>query len=433
MGLPREAAMWFASDGSWAARAFRAFDAPTGWLLLAFLAARSPRPYAERGAYALMTIGFVLALAEFPFHRWMVDNEYLLRAPPLYVGLGVGAFILAKGRPWERWVSLALIARALYWGSAGVVDVARSGLGEEPYLFVNRIGLLALAALAVAAAVRLARQDERPGSGVMIPVLALGPLGVLIETAVRASLPPEDHFRYGSLVLVNLLTLGLVRPILVLQGLAKEALFPALMRVTLAAGVATGATLVASPLDIGSSATNVDAVATYGFGLSIGLLAIAVLDTTPRTAPPPSTATPPSSTLPPPPPAQTDEAEVAGRPQWQVLLLALRGSHLPAGTPALGTQALTQRGLVERTGIRASRISTLVRELNEGAALRLDAHLPGWREGPMGRGSPEVILQFRGAVEGQPGVWVYYRLSLVGEELARTIAETEFREKSPAR
>lgn len=56
--------------------------------------------------------------------------------------------------------------------------------------------------------------------------------------------------------------------------------------------------------------------------------------------------------------------------------------------------------------------------MNEGAEARLDAFLPEWRaRAPPGL-VPEIIHQHRGAIPGHPGVWVYYRLTPLGERLA---------------
>lgn len=440
----------------WRWGTFRALDAPTGWLLLAFLAARSPRPTSKQLAYALTGVGLTLAVAEFPFHRAMVDNEHILRALPLYYGLGVGAYVLAAGRTWERWLSLALMSRAFYWSTAGTIDVARSGLGDVAHLFVNRIGLLALGIAAIAAVVRLMRTDDRPPASVVIPALIIGPAAALIETGASLALPPDDVFRYGSLVFANLLTLGLVRPILTLAGVAPTTLVPALGRVALATGVATVATLGMAPFDFGDAPLT-DAAVAYAFGACIGLIAVAALEAAPNFrlhragppvtepahppgAPPQELAEHPSEAPtrgPPAEPASLSAATTAfpiptSRPQWQTVLIEIKGSHLPEGASAAGEYRLTQRAIVERTGVRASRVSTLVRELNESATTRLDSYSPGWREGPHGRGTADLIRQYRGAVAGVPGIWVYYRLTPLGEALAEALESAEFRENSAA-
>ncbi|HVM44479.1 MAG TPA: hypothetical protein VM582_00985, partial [Candidatus Thermoplasmatota archaeon] len=54
MALPRDAALWFAADAGMVSRSFRALDAPTGPLLLAFLAARSRAAWGRPVAWALI-------------------------------------------------------------------------------------------------------------------------------------------------------------------------------------------------------------------------------------------------------------------------------------------------------------------------------------------------------------------------------------------
>lgn len=428
MGLPRDAAIWIASDPGFLTRAFRALDAPTGYLLLAFLAARSPRPGARRWAFAFIIVGAVVALAEFPFHRTMVEYEYIFRAIPLYAGLGMASYVLAAGRPWERWVALALIARALYWGVAGVLDVARSGLGDVAHLFVNRAGLVLLAAAALAASVRLLRSEDPLPSSVVVPVLLIGPAAALFETGVSLALPAS--FRYGSLVLVNLVTLGLVRPVLALMGMAREMLFPVLVRVTLASGIAVASTMVAPAFLLTTDMPHADAVTTYGFGLMVGLLAIAALEG----APPislrrPDAAPPPIGGDPETGPGAAMRLKTTGRPQWQVLLEILKGSSLPSGVSTTGELRLTQKALAEALGVRPSRIASIVSDLNEPMGRRLDQYTPQWRATHPPGLTIEVVRQFRGTIPGNPGVWVYYRLTPIGERLAEA-AQRDFLETS---
>lgn len=158
----------------------------------------------------------------------------------------------------------------------------------------------------------------------------------------------------------------------------------------------------------------------------VGAMALAVLevlwprleqpplveDLTPATAERPPAATPRPRTAP----------SALDGPQWQTLLLALRGSCLPEGAAPRGEDRLRQRTLVEATGIPAPRVSTIVRDLNETAAARLDGYAPGWRgEGALPL-EPQLVQQLRGSVVGLPGVWVYYRLTPLGERLAGTLA-----------
>jgi len=258
--------------------------------------------------------------------------------------------------------------------------------------------------------------------GVVLPVLLIGPTAALFETSVSLSLPPESHFRYGSVILVNLLTLGLVRPVLALLGIARDAVYPALTRATFASGTAVLSTLIIPPLGDGPAA--LDQVTVYGVGLCVGLLTVALLEALPPArlklgdlARAPADAGAPGASM------RISPRE--DRPQWQVLLLALRGTCLERGAASAGEPHLTQKALAERTGMRASRISTLVRELNASAASRLDASLPGWREGRPAGLEPELVAQHRGSVPGMPGVWVYYRLTPLGERLATALLDRQ--------
>ena len=425
MTLPREYAIWLASDAGIVTRAFRALDAPTGFLLLAFAAARSGLARHQRLVWWLVGAGALTALLQFPFHTTMIRYEYAVRAIPLYVGYGVAAYVCAGGRGWERWIALALVARMLYWGMAGVFSFASEGIGNEPNVTISRIGLMALMVVSVAAAARLLRREGGPRPSITILVLLVGPACAFFEMAIQSSLPPEHVFRFGSVVVLNLVTLGLVRPVVTIAGLAPDKLVPIVGRASLAAGLGALSTILVrfelpstrpTSLDLA-----VDDAATFGVGLVVGLLVLAFVEWLPGLG----AGSRDARTLPivdggAGPDALARAAGHDGAPHWQVLLRALRdsSSHGPAGKVDF---RVTQKGLVAHTGLRASRISTLVRELNASSEARLDAYVPGWREAHRGRAPFLLIEQSSGAVEGRAGAWTYYRLSPAGELLAAAL------------
>lgn len=429
MTLPREYAIWLASDGGPLTRTFRAFDAPSGFLLLAFVAARSSLRQRTSIAWSLVGVGVLVALLEFPLHRTMVEYEYAVRALPLYLGYGLAAYVGSGGRAWERWIALGLLARMFYWGTAGLASVLAEGLGDAPAVYLNRIGLLALLAVSFACAGRLLRERDGPRRSKVLLVLAIGPLCALFEVAVASSLPPDHAFRFGSVVVLNLVTLGLVRPVVTLAGIAPERMLPALSAAAISSGLATLSTIfVRLELPEGGAGTldvALDDAIAFGVGLAVGLLALALVERlrTPRVG---KEA----------PAREPAAAQPSPSPHWQILLLALRGSCTD-GRPATPAELrLTQKGLVERTGLRASRISTLVRDINASAQTRLDAYVPGWREGYKATGDPVIIEQYSGAIRERPGVWTFYRLSRAGEalaaaiELSRPSKEAEFTQNS---
>lgn len=417
MALPREYAIWLASDDGVLTKTFRAFDAPSGFLLLAFVAARSALPRRNAIAWSLVGAGVLAAFLEFPLHRTMIEHEYAVRVLPLYLGFGLAAYAGSGGRPWERWIALGLLARMLYWGTAGVASVLTEGLGQDDVnVYLNRVGLLALFVMSLVCAARLLVGRDGPQRSIVLLVLATGPVCALFEVAVAASLPPEHVFRFGSVVVLNLVTLGLVRPLVTLAGIARNETLPALGTAALAGGLAASSTIFVR-LNLpegGTSALDVaidDALA-FGVGLVVGLLALAVVK---RLRMPRASAREAVGQAPTTAPARPPI------PHWQILLLALKDSCSEGRTATPVDFRLAQKGLVERTGLRASRISTLVRDLNTSAESRLDAYVPTWRDSYKGVAGPVIVEQYSGAIEGRPGIWTFYRLSRLGEALAEAI------------
>ncbi|MBI4392213.1 MAG: hypothetical protein HY556_00245 [Euryarchaeota archaeon] len=443
LGLPRDYAIWLHSDEGFVTQLFRAFDAPTGALLIAFVLARQGGALARKGAYLMMGLGAVLAFAEFPFHRFMADNEHYVRSVPFYGALGLSCWVLARGKPWERWVCLGFLARALYWGTAGSLQFVDQGLPTQGVVLANGLGLLALMLVSVAASWRLLTGSGGPTAVISIVILLIGPEMALLEDSVRSTLPAGEPFWYGATVVLNLVTLALVRPVVTLAGLSPSSLRPVAFRSFVSGGAGLAAALVAGPLTLvpphapATLPPGVGDAAGYGLGLAVAAVVFAAYDAVhPLGAPaaadashpvgsdspaPSESQAPPGQAAAPAGPARIDSGgEAQRRPQWQMLILAIRGSSVPEGVEKTGEDRLMQRAISERTGIGAPRISTIVAELTEGAEARLDAYMPGWRT--ESRSRPEILRQFRGAIPGFAGVWVYYRLTPLGEKLAERIA-----------
>lgn len=416
MALPREYAVWLASDPSDpVTRAFRAVDAATGYLFVAFALARGRLPAHRALSWTFLAVGALVGILAYPFHPVLVESNWLLQAAPLEIGLAIAAWGCAAGKPWERWVALALLPRMLYWGAGGLFLIARDGFGAQVHLYANRIGLLGLLLAALAASWRLLRTPAAPTRAVAVPILLLGPGLAFIDLALVLNETPGNPYWFGSLVLVNLVTLALVRPLVTLAGVEPESLTRVTGQSALAAGVGALSTLIVRFNLPAARPTGIDLAVgeavTFGFGLMIGLFTLAVLQWIP--APTKDAAALPAPGGPGDPPG----AGTVHAPHWQLLLLALREAGEGADARA------TQRGIAATTGLRPARVSTLARELNEGAAARLDAHAPGWRDTYRGVGAPRLIEQHRGAVVGMPGVWTYYELTPQGCLVADALAQ----------
>lgn len=429
MLLPGSEAVALRSDPGWTTAVIRALDAPTGPLLFAFLALRTGKTWGRRAAVALIVLGGIHGVLELAFRSTLPLYDHYVRSPPYYAGLAVATYVLAGGAAWERWISLAFLTRAFYWGAAGVFDIATVGFGAETAIVLNRLGLFGMTIAAVAATVRLLRASEGPSHAVVVLGLVIGPAAALIETVVRYTLDPSAPFWYGSIALLNLVTLGLTRPVLTMLGVAPRALGGVALRAAAASLAGAAAAVAMSPLPLADGGR----WTLYGFGLLVGALALIGLEGASASSARPEApaGSMPGSTLDAAPArdAPTNPAASTGvdsaRPHWQQIVLALRGSHLPPGETRPGEARLTQKSLVQRTGIPAARVSRLAYELNEDATSRLDAHFPGWRDEYRGIDPPQLLEHFRGSVEGTPGVWVYYRLTKLGEGLAARLAMPE--------
>lgn len=429
MLVPGSDAISLRSDSGLTTAVIRALDAPTGPLLFAFLALRTGGTWGRRGAVALIALGGVHGVLELAFRSTLPLYDHYIRSPPYYAGLAVATYVLAGGAAWERWISLAFLTRAFYWGAAGVFDIATVGFGTETATVLNRLGLFGMTLAAVAATVRLLRAPNGPSHAVVVLGLVIGPAAALIETVVRYTLDPSTPYWYGSIALLNLVTLGLTRPVLTMLGIAPRMLGGVALRAGAASLAGAAAAVAMSPLPL----TDGGRWTLYGFGLLVGALALiglegasASLAKSPALESPTSGAPQDASPAPDtgnarPAPTSPDST----RPHWQQIVLALRGSHLPPGETRAGEASLTQKSLVQRTGIPAARVSRLAYELNEDATSRLDAHFPNWRKEYRGIEPPQLLEQFRGSVEGTPGVWVYYRLTKLGEGLAARLADAE--------
>lgn len=438
-----------------------ALDAPTEALALAFLASLSSAPWARRATVAFAALAVAMgAVAPFmyPDPSTPLSRGFEAFRQALYfVGLALVAFRLSGGQAtWERWAALAFLPRAFYWSTTGSFVVADVVAGvARP---ADQLVLLTVPFLAVVSAAAYVRLLRRPRPPQMLAVVLVPLTGVAIgiaEFGVR-QLQPVDPVLVPVL---SLLTLGLHRPLFLLVGLAPgmlgtvalratacavvgsaalaglEAFFPGASGAAILAGFVSGAMTLAvlevlwPRLETWEGA---EAPPPRRFALHVGGGGLAVVrqPAAPASPPGPSPAAsapalPPAAEPPAPapsaPPRPAAPARASDRPQWQDLVLSLRGSSLSQGAPARGEPHLTQKALVERTGIGAPRISTIVRELNDGAAARLDAHVSGWRDAVPRPVEVALVQQFRGSIPGVPGVWVYYRLTPLGERLAAAL------------
>ncbi|HVL87289.1 MAG TPA: hypothetical protein VM681_04665 [Candidatus Thermoplasmatota archaeon] len=403
-----------------------ALDVPTAALLVAFLAARNGTERGARVAYALLGVGALHAVAAVAFPSIALaenQSDVWLRAIPYYAALGAFGWILSVGSERERWIALAFLPRALYFGASGLHRLEPALAGEVlAWELPNAVALLGLLLASLAAGARLLRDPRAPGVSVALPVLALGPVLAAAEIAITGK-------PVGLLMAVNLVTLALVRPILVCAGLARDKVPALLARALAAAGGASVALwflLVQGGVPHGAD---------LGLGLAAGLLVLAALE-----AWRPGLASHDAGTLPGPPaaaaapaPAPSSPPILVGAstpligvnpptPAWKVLILALR--HSSAGQDRPGEPRLTQKRLAEQTGVSVKRVSEFAQQLNESAVQKLDLYVPGWKA-QAGLAPPVLVRTHKGAVEGLPGAWVYYRLTPLGEKLAESVARTD--------
>lgn len=354
-------------------------------LLMGVLLARFTRlpPKAWLPVLATLAVAHVVAAAFFPDIRkgW---PDLALRAGPYYLGLAVTAVLFARGGTSDRWLALAFLPRALYYGMFPVMDP--SGLvGGDAVGMLNALGFLLLLAGALAAMLYLVRNPDPPRRSVVALVVAATIMLALVTTMAvgetRASLA------------VNFLSLGLVRPLFTYIALARDDL-PAILGGSVVAGtagigaLALGPAMSLPPLGIGLLAVS---------GVCLAFAGADAFLTRRARAP--------------------DRNEMPGAPHWMRVIVALQGSSA-GGTPQAGW---TQRGLAQRTGVGVRRVSEFPEALNATAARKLARHVPDWSPANPAP-SARLVETFRGSVPGERGVIVYYRLTPLGERLAQAVA-----------
>lgn len=379
-------------------------DLPSGFLIAAFAFSRAQAAWGRSAARASLVAGalHVLLGATVP---WFLEplGYALVFALPYHAAVAYLVWSCARGEAWERWVALAFLPRALYFATQGVVAF----LGDPAPLELLVHGWVLLTVVVMVPAVlRLARTGP-PGVAIVVPTVALGP-----TVALAQMLFPAPHSLHTAITILDFFTLAFVRPLYQAVGLTPRAVRPILERAAIAGIVALlvmygAAAVLAFP---GASAALL--------GLASGLLAVAVLEAVRGTAEPGEEpeATPSVGAA---PGAEGEEPPTDGRPQWQRILVELRGSSARE-SDGLASARFTQKEIARVTGISVKRVSEFPQALNASAAVRLDAHVPGWRDEV--RGSPVLVEVFKGAVRGSQGAWVYYRLTPLGERLAAAVA-----------
>lgn len=370
-----------------------AADASTVGLLLLFMLEQrgEDRPLARRCAWALVVAQVAVTLAFPPVTVGLLD--FVFRALPYFVMLGWMALALSRGEAWMRWVCLAFLPRALVFGFVALLSIPFPGADAATLLYqVSALGLLVVG---LVGAFRLLRgPTEGPRPAVILPVLG--------ATPVLAVLTVAGGLGVVGAHLLNFLTLALVRPLFLYLGLARPYLLSTLGRSVVTSAVAIAAALLA---DAGLDASP---GASMALGMALGAFTYGAIE-----AWRPLVSSLPTRSAGPPGHAASSPSDL---PQWQRLLVALRGSSTGVAEPA--DPRWTQKMLSAATGISVKRVSGFPEDLQATAVAKLDRYLPGWREGGT---DPTLVTTHRGAVRGHPGIWVYYRLTPLGERLAAAL------------
>lgn len=375
-------------------------DLPTASLLVAFFFARSSVPRKERWVWAALGAGALQMAASFAWPLMQTTYYVPAIAFPYYAAVTLVVVACAWGATWEKWVALAFLPRVYYFATQALFDVSSTGEHAVWGIWANHLGVYAMALACLVAVWRVARDDVSIPRAVLLGGLAVGPAMAMAQ-AIFPSLTDSAN------AVLNFVSLGLVRPLFQYVGVAPDALPSIVARSTLSSGVA-GVVAAAGPFLFGYP----DAFCAM-LGLGAGLLAVAIAEAVGSGVRLPE---PPAVTPPAPPPGPGGSG-----PQWQRLLLELRGSSSHEGP---GRLAWTQKELSRRTGISVQRVSEFPSMMNGSASQKLDALVPGWRaEHP--EGAPTLVEVHKGAVEGVPGVRVYYRLTGWGERLASSIVLTD--------
>lgn len=326
----------------------------------------------------LVAVGLLHALAVFAWPELGPAGwpDTLFRALPWHLTLSIVLWTFASRPTAHRWVAIALLPHAAFYGTTVFVADWPSARSHE---LANLFGLAVLAVSTAAATLRLVRTSR--GSTRTVVLCAAG-CGVLVHLAVTLQAPAPT-------AVLPLITLGLARPILLQIGLEPDAAGLAIARPALAASFSVACAFVSSTFLL------IPQGSALMLGLGLGILAQAILGRFMSAA----------------------AEEEPQRAQWELVLVALKGSSSAAN--GIGHEQWTQQGLARKTGLDVRRVSAFTNSLERQAARRLDAFLPGWRD--RYPEAPPLVEKLRGTVAGRSGVWTWYRLTAAGEELTLAV------------
>lgn len=366
----------------------RLFDVPTGGFIAAFALDRYfSQPFAAKVVAVVMVVG-AIPLALLPgLNEGAPDT--VLRAWPLYAAYAL--LLLGASRTGERTdalVALAFLPRAVEFGAEVLPNfVLVVAAASDLNVLLNGAGTTLLLGVAVVATSWVVhRADPR------FRAPAVGLFAAALLLAAGKDLIPLGPASGNAYVLIDQSSLGALRTALcAVAFLGIAALAPL-------AGIAIGSAAGAAAVSGAAGAwfgLGPEVALMYGFAggaLLLSLAAWAVPGVGKAAAPRPE----------------------GGPPQWVRLMLHLRGSSDRSRKPQPGW---TQKELARATGIPVQRVSEFSETLNRRAERRLQEHVPDWK-GRFGPVVPALVVKHRGAVEGLPGVQVYYRLTDAGEAMA---------------
>jgi hypothetical protein len=235
----------------------------------------------------------------------------------------------------------------------------------------------------------LLRNQAAPPPAVVVPVSFAGAL-----FAVSGALFPIDATI--QLLVVNFLTLSVVRPTLGYVGLIPHRLATIVWVAMGSAALAiAGEWAAVNLLGIGAGPALL-------LGVGLGCIAAGLASAWIRVE------------------RRAPVAEgPAQQPHWQRCIVALAGSSSPK--EGLVPREWSQQGLATSLGISPKRVSEFPEAVNGLSAERIRALWPS----VVVSGRPPWVVTHRGLVEGARGVRTYYRLTPEGEKLAACLRDEE--------
>lgn len=377
---PLGSAFGFPEASAWTrtVAALDAYSTPLIVMAIAHLLGRWARPLqimAWASAIA-MTLAHLVGIA--------AEVDVPLRALPYVASVVLLLVVSARGDDADHWMAAAFIPRAAYFGARSAITLMATPAPGAMGL-IHQFALFSLLPASAIGALLLAR---RGGAWVGIGAATLG-FGTLSAVAFWLARPVP----FAAVQFLDGVTLYIARPLLLYVGFVRQDLSVMITRTISASVVALGCAL-------GAEAATGRPGAALALGFGAGLIALAVAESLrPRLWSRPKVARTKA------PPA---------RPQWQLIILALRGSSV-AGPRA----GWTQQGLARELGIDVKRISAFPADMGARAEARLDQFLPGWRAAVVT--TPLLIEVREGLVTGVKGPRVHYRLTLWGERLAEAV------------